>query len=101
MSGNYDIKGGGVGRLMERTILNFHFDYLHTSLRCFQDVCKSLFHLCRNLTRGEAKHEENLESDLAMAVGEDEGGEERIEQGEQEQEGGCPDRQVEFSPFLV
>ena len=46
--------------------------------------------MCRNLTRGEPEHEENLESDLAMAVGEDEGGEERIEQGEQEQEGGSP-----------
>ena len=26
------IKGGGVRRLMEKTILNFHFDYLNTSL---------------------------------------------------------------------
>ena len=38
MSGNYDHWGGGVGwggrRLMEKTILNFHFDYLTTSLRC-------------------------------------------------------------------
>ena len=24
--------GGGVGCLMEKTILNFHFDYLNTSL---------------------------------------------------------------------
>ena len=27
------IKGGGVGRLMANAILNFHFDYLHPSLR--------------------------------------------------------------------
>ena len=36
MSGNFAIKGGGgggVGRLMANAILNFHFDYLHTSLR--------------------------------------------------------------------
>ena len=26
------IKGEGVRRLMDKTILNFHFDYLHTSL---------------------------------------------------------------------
>ena len=26
------IKGGGVGRLMANAILNFHFDYRHTSL---------------------------------------------------------------------
>ena len=39
MSGNFAIKGGGgggggggVGRLMANAILNFHFDYLHTSL---------------------------------------------------------------------
>ena len=25
-------KGGGVGRLMANAILNFHFDYWHTSL---------------------------------------------------------------------
>ena len=29
--------GGGVGRLMEKTILNFHFDYLHPSLICSED----------------------------------------------------------------
>ena len=29
------IKGGGGQRLMENTILNFHFDYLNTSLSCF------------------------------------------------------------------
>ena len=33
MSGNFAIKGGGVGRLMANAILNFHFDYPHTSLR--------------------------------------------------------------------
>ena len=32
MSGNFAIKGGGVGRLMANAILNFHFDFLHTSL---------------------------------------------------------------------
>ena len=32
MSGNFAIKGGGVGRLMANAIKNFHFDYLHTSL---------------------------------------------------------------------
>ena len=32
MSGNFAIKGGGVGRLMVNTILNFHFHYWHTSL---------------------------------------------------------------------
>ena len=33
MSGNFAIKGGGVGRLMANAILNFHFDFLNTSLR--------------------------------------------------------------------
>ena len=34
MSGNFAIKGGGgVGPLMANAILNFHFDFLHTSLR--------------------------------------------------------------------
>ena len=34
MSGNFAIKGGGggVGPLMANSILNFHFDFLHTSL---------------------------------------------------------------------
>ena len=32
MSENFVIKGGGVGRLMANAILNFHFDYWHTSL---------------------------------------------------------------------
>ena len=33
MSGNFAIKGGeGVGGLMANAILNFHFDFLHTSL---------------------------------------------------------------------
>ena len=35
MSGNFAIKGGGVGRLMANAILNFHFDFLHTSLSIF------------------------------------------------------------------
>ena len=35
MSGNFAIKGGGgVGPLMANAILNFHFDFLHTSLTC-------------------------------------------------------------------
>ena len=32
MSGNSAIKGGGVGPLMANAILNFHFDFLTTSL---------------------------------------------------------------------
>ena len=33
MSGNFAIKGGGGGgRLMANAILNFHFDFPHTSL---------------------------------------------------------------------
>ena len=32
MSGNFAIKGGGVGPLMANAILNFHFDYLKSSL---------------------------------------------------------------------
>ena len=32
MSGNFAIKGGGVGPLMANAILNFHFDFPHTSL---------------------------------------------------------------------
>ena len=32
MSGNFAIKGGGVGPLMTNAILNFHFDYLNPSL---------------------------------------------------------------------
>ena len=35
MSGNFAIKGGGVGRLMANAIKNFHFDYLHTSLSAY------------------------------------------------------------------
>ena len=37
MSGNFAIKGGGVGRLMANAILNFHFDFLHPSLICWVD----------------------------------------------------------------
>ena len=34
MSGNYGREGeGGVRRLMEKSILNFHFDYLNPSLK--------------------------------------------------------------------
>ena len=32
MSGNFAIKGGGVGRLLANAILNFHFDFLNPSL---------------------------------------------------------------------
>ena len=32
MSGNFAIKGGGVGPLMANAILNFHFDFLNPSL---------------------------------------------------------------------
>ena len=32
MSWNFAIKGGGLKRLMANAILNFHFDFLHTSL---------------------------------------------------------------------
>ena len=31
------IKGGGVGPLMANAILNFHFDYLTTSLNKFEE----------------------------------------------------------------
>ena len=34
MSGNFAIKGGGVGPLMANAILNFHFDFLTPSLIC-------------------------------------------------------------------
>ena len=37
MSGNFAIKGGGVGRLMANAILNFHFDFPHPSLRAKMD----------------------------------------------------------------
>ena len=37
MSGNFAIKGGGVGRLMANAILNFHFDFLNPSLIRSQD----------------------------------------------------------------
>ena len=32
MSGNFAIKGGGVGPLMANAILNFHFDFFTPSL---------------------------------------------------------------------
>ena len=44
MSGNFAIKrGGGVGRLMANAILNFHFDFLHTSLIFFDDLAHKIF----------------------------------------------------------
>ena len=36
MSGNFAIKGGGVGPLMANAILNFHFDYVTPSLSEWQ-----------------------------------------------------------------
>ena len=43
MSGNFAIKGGGVGRLMANAILNFHFDFLTPSLSvkhyCMVEKC--------------------------------------------------------------
>ena len=36
MSGNFAIKGGGGGPLMGNAILNFHFDFLKPSLKCFE-----------------------------------------------------------------
>jgi len=36
MSGNFAIKGGGVGPLMANAIKNFHFDFLTTSLSILQ-----------------------------------------------------------------
>ena len=43
MSGNFAIKGGGgVGRLMANAILNFHFDFLHTSLSTSWHTCALL-----------------------------------------------------------
>ena len=38
--------GGGVGRLMAKTILNFHFDYWHTSLRLLLDWTPSHVNTC-------------------------------------------------------
>ena len=41
MSGNFAIKGGGIGPLMANAILNFHFDFLTTSL--IQNIAKPPF----------------------------------------------------------
>ena len=38
-------KGGGVGRLMANAILNFHFDFLNTSLILFQSNSNTSFNL--------------------------------------------------------
>ena len=48
MSGNFAIKGGGVGPLMANAILNFHFDFLHTSLFLFIGEVRQAWkvHLC-------------------------------------------------------
>ena len=40
MSGNFAIKGGGVGPLLANAILNFHFDFLTPSLS--QPTCGKL-----------------------------------------------------------
>ena len=37
------IKGGGVQRIMEKSILNFHFDYLTTSHRTDVFPCDGYF----------------------------------------------------------
>ena len=48
MSGNFAIKGvGGVGRLMANAILNFHFDFLNTSLIYNINLVSSLLWLAR------------------------------------------------------
>ena len=48
MSGNFAIQGGGegVGPLMANAILNFHFDFPHTSLRMkfALGLCPCLLH---------------------------------------------------------
>merc|ERR1711873_147271 len=43
--------GGGVGRLMANAILNFHFDYLHTSLSCFAEPGNDINATLRRLSR--------------------------------------------------
>ena len=50
MSGNFAIKGGGVGRLMANAILNFHFDFLNPSLSCYRDVSKLLHRFAKVVT---------------------------------------------------
>ena len=42
MSGNFAIKGGGVGPLMANAILNFHFDFLTPSLTLYMIYQKEL-----------------------------------------------------------
>ena len=42
MSGNFAIKGGGVGPLMANAILNFHFDFLTTSLSLSRAILVNL-----------------------------------------------------------
>ena len=46
----FAIKGGGVGRLMANAILNFHFDYLHTSLSSIHVNNKGSLPSCSPLT---------------------------------------------------
>ena len=43
MSGNFAIKGGGVGRLMANAILNFHFDFPHTSLISILELASNCY----------------------------------------------------------
>ena len=48
MSGNFAIKGGGVGRLMANAILNFHFDYLNPSLIApldYEIICRQTIYI--------------------------------------------------------
>ena len=42
MSGNFAIKGGGVGPLMANAILNFHFDFPHPSLTEYRYIKSGL-----------------------------------------------------------
>ena len=52
MSGNFAIKGGGVGRLMANAILNFHFDFLHPSLNMSlkkSNICIFFHSIWKNL----------------------------------------------------
>ena len=60
MSGNFAIKGGGVRRLMANAILNFHFDFPHTSLIVFPQTSGSswrkMTHLLSPVLQIEAKH---------------------------------------------
>ena len=54
MSGNFCHLGGGVGRLIAKNILNFHFDYLTPSLKDLARLIKIIENnqlrvLCRDI----------------------------------------------------